>query len=181
MLASWSPALAALQLLKRGSHMLSSRRVVTGTGLGELSCVTADGTAPVTGIDGYPGIEIARLWATDGDDALDTSGIERDLSPDGFYPPPGGTRFLRIAYPPGFGASAADADASRLARLLMHRTATVDYGVVLAGELTLVLEDGSENTLKAGDLIVQNGVGHGWRNTSPTSAVAVFVLIGRRS
>ncbi len=161
--------------------MLSLRRVVTGNSPGELSCVMADGAARVTGMDGYPGVEIARLWSTDGGGVLDSSGIERDSSPDDFYPPPGGTRFVRITYPPGFGASDPDADASRFARLLMHRTATIDYGVILAGELTLVLEDGSESTLAAGDVIVQNGVVHGWRNTTSTTAVAAFVLVGCQS
>lgn len=158
--------------------MLSSRRVVTGNGPGGASCVTADGAAPVTGMDGYPGVEIARLWSTDGRGTLDRSGAERDPSAGDFYPPPGGTRFLKITYPPGFGASDPDDDASRFARLLMHRTATVDYGVLLAGELTLVLEDASESTLQAGDVIVQNGVVHGWRNRGPDTAVAVFVLVG---
>lgn len=159
--------------------MLSTRRVVTGTGPDAASCVTADGAAPVTGMDRYPGVEIARLWATEGRDALDRSGTERDVPPGAFYPPPGGTRFLRITYPPGFGVSAPDDDgASPPGRLLMHRTATVDYGIVLAGELTLVLEDASESTLRAGDVIVQNGVVHGWRNRGPGPAVAVFVLIG---
>jgi quercetin dioxygenase-like cupin family protein len=86
-----------------------------------------------------------------------------------------------MTYPPGFGASDPEAEASRFARLLMHRTATIDYGVILAGELTLVLGDGSESTLRAGDVIVQNGVVHGWRNTTSTTAVAVFVLVGYRS
>ncbi len=163
--------------------MTSPRRLVTGTGPGERSVVTADGPAPVTGMDGYPGIEIARLWSTDGAGVLDTTGTGHDPAADPFYPPPGGTRFVRISYPPGFGTShpgtsGEGAGASRLARLLMHRTATVDYGIVLAGELTLVLEDGSESVLRAGDLLVQNGVVHGWRNAGQDTAVAAFVLVG---
>ena len=161
--------------------MPAVRRVVTGTGPAGSSCVAADGAAPVMSLEGYPGVEIARLWSTDSGEALDRSGIEHDSPPYGLYPPPGGTRFVRITYPPGFGASEPDADASRVARLLLHRTATIDYGVILAGELTLVLEDGSESTLRAGDVIVQNGVVHGWRNTTSTTAVAAFVLVGYRS
>ena len=72
-----------------------------------------------------PGVEIARLWSTDGRDALDRSGAEPDPSARAFYPPPGGTRFLKITFPPGFGASDPDDDASRFARLLMHRTVAV--------------------------------------------------------
>lgn len=159
--------------------MLDMRRVVTGAGPGGQSRVTADGAAPVMGLDGYPGVEIARLWSTDGG-VLDSSGAEGEAPPDGLYPPPGGTRFVRITYPPGFGASDPDADASRFARLLMHRSATIDYGVVLEGELTLVLEDGSQSVLRAGDVIVQNGVVHGWRNTAPATAVVAFVMVGCR-
>jgi hypothetical protein len=155
--------------------------VVTGTGPGGKSRVAADGAAPITSLDGYPGVEIARLWSTDSAEMLDSSGMERDSARDGLYPPPGGTRFVRITYPPGFGASDPDADASKFGRLLMHRTATIDYGVILAGELTLVLEDGSQSTVAAGDVIVQNGVVHGWRNTASTTAIAAFVLVGYRS
>jgi hypothetical protein len=161
--------------------VLSPRRLVTGTGPGMRSTVTADGPAPVSGMEGYPGIEIARLWSTDGGGPPGTAGTGPDQSSAAFYPPPGGTRFIRISYPPGFGASDPDADASRLSRLLMHRTATVDYGIMLAGELTLVLEDGSATVLRAGDVLVQNGVVHGWRNAGPDTAVAVFVLVGFES
>lgn len=157
---------------------MSVRRVVTGGSAGQAARVTADGAAPVIGMDGYPGVEIARLWSTEGGGELDGSGLEGDRPSADFYPPAGGTRFVRITYPPGFGASDADPGGSRFARLLMHRTATVDYGIVLAGELTLVLEDGSETALRAGDVIVQNGVVHGWRNTTQAAAVAAFVLVG---
>jgi hypothetical protein len=143
--------------------------------------VAADGAAEVMTLDGYPGVEIARLWSTDGGNVLDSSVIGRDSPSDGLYPPPGGTRFVRITYPPGFGACDPDADASTFARLLLHRSATIDYGVILAGELTLVLEDGSQSVLRAGDVVVQNGTVHGWRNTASTTAVAAFVLVGCRS
>jgi hypothetical protein len=164
-----------------GRPALDWRRVVTGTGPGGASRVTASGAAPVITLDGYPGVEIARLWSTDSGAAPGPDGTGRDQSGDAFYPPAGGARFLRISYPPGFGTSDPDAAASQLARLLMHRTDTIDYGAVLAGELTLVLEDGSETILRPGDVIVQNGVVHGWRNAGPVTAVALFVLVGYQS
>jgi hypothetical protein len=154
--------------------------VVTGAGPGQPSRVITDGAAPVISLDGFSGVEIADLWSTEGSDALDTSGIEPDPIPGDLFPPPGGTRFLRISYPPGFGTSDPDADVSPLARLLMHSSQTIDYGVILAGELTLVLEDGSETCLRAGDIVVQNGVEHGWRNAGQDTAVALFVLVGCR-
>ncbi len=105
--AAWAEAPAT----DKGNHVLSSRRVVTGTGHGERSCVTADGAAPATGMEGYPGTEIARLWAADGG-ALDQSGTERDSTAAAF---------------------------------------------------------------------VQNGAVHGWRNTGPVRAVALFVMVGCQS
>lgn len=156
------------------------RRVITGEDSSGRSRITRDGgvshtmTAP-----GYPEIEIAQVWSIDSSGLLDTSGTEGTVAGDGLYPPPGGTRFLRISYPCGFGTASPGADSSVFARLLMHRTDTVDLGVVIEGELTLVLDDGSETVLRAGDLVVQNGVHHGWRNAGPTPAVVAFVLVGR--
>lgn len=61
---------------------------------------------------------------------------------------------------------------------IMHRTVTVDVGVVLAGELTLELDSGESRALRAGDLVVQRGTMHGWRNDGPAVARVAFVLLG---
>jgi uncharacterized cupin superfamily protein len=58
----------------------------------------------------------------------------------------------------------------------MHRTQTVDYGIVLDGEVVLVLED-SETVLRAGDVVVQRGTSHRWENRSATPARVAFILI----
>ncbi len=58
----------------------------------------------------------------------------------------------------------------------MHRTASVDYGIVLEGEITLVLDD-SEVTLRAGDIVVQRGTDHAWANRGDVTARVVFVLV----
>jgi quercetin dioxygenase-like cupin family protein len=62
----------------------------------------------------------------------------------------------------------------------MHRTETVDYGVVLRGELTLVLDDGSETPLRQGDVVVQRGTDHAWVNPTDEPAQMVFVLVDGR-
>jgi len=109
-------------------------------------------------------------------------------------PPKGGTRLRVIDFPPETealrrmmavraaaafaemgGAEAAGA-AAGAAHPLMHRTETVDYGIVLQGELTLVL-DSSETTVRAGDIIVQQGTNHAWANRSGDICRVAFVLI----
>jgi quercetin dioxygenase-like cupin family protein len=60
----------------------------------------------------------------------------------------------------------------------MHQTATVDYGIVLDGEVVLELDDGAQTVLTAGDTIVQLGSRHAWRNKSDRPATVAFVLTG---
>jgi quercetin dioxygenase-like cupin family protein len=58
----------------------------------------------------------------------------------------------------------------------MHRTRTIDYGIVLEGEIVLILSD-SEVTLRAGDVVIQRGTDHAWENRSAAPARMVFVLV----
>jgi quercetin dioxygenase-like cupin family protein len=59
-----------------------------------------------------------------------------------------------------------------------HRTNSIDYGIVLSGEVDLVLDDGATTTIGAGGIIIQRGTNHKWRNSSPdTVCRIVFVLI----
>ena len=62
----------------------------------------------------------------------------------------------------------------------MHTTDTVDYEVVISGEVVLELDDGAEVTLKPGDTVIQNGTRHAWRNRTEKPAVLVVVLIGAK-
>ncbi|MFN3450564.1 MAG: cupin domain-containing protein, partial [Sphingorhabdus sp.] len=60
----------------------------------------------------------------------------------------------------------------------MHRTNSIDYGIVLSGEVELELDDGAVTTARSGDIIVQRGTVHLWRNRSTTDVCRiVFVLI----
>ncbi|HVV30353.1 MAG TPA: cupin domain-containing protein, partial [Mycobacteriales bacterium] len=149
----------------------------------------SDGPPPHV-LSDMPGVEITYVWATDEVVAMPQTGVESTRADQDFFPPPGGVRFLHITYPPGFGLDdppegvktdfddmAAHAE---VGQLLVHATETVDYGVVLAGELCLVLPSGDEVALRAGDLVVQNGVVHGWRNRSDETATVVFVIVGAR-
>ncbi len=62
----------------------------------------------------------------------------------------------------------------------MHRTESVDYGVVLEGEVTLVLDDGSATTVGPGDLVMQRGTDHAWENRSDHWTRILFVLVAGR-
>ena len=78
-------------------------------------------------------------------------------------PAPNGTTLRINEMPPGASSP-------------MHRTQTVDYGIVLDGEVVLVLDD-SETVLRAGDVVVQRGTSHRWENRSEAPARVAFILI----
>jgi len=60
----------------------------------------------------------------------------------------------------------------------MHRTLSLDYAVVLSGEITLILDGGEEKTVKAGEFIVQRGVNHSWHNRLDIPCRVMFVMAG---
>ena len=77
---------------------------------------------------------------------------------------PNGTVLLMVELAPGFLSS-------------MHRTQSLDYGVVIEGDVELKLDSGEVQSLKKGDVVVQRGTNHAWRNTSETEwARMLFVL-----
>ena len=81
----------------------------------------------------------------------------------GTAPPPRGTRFCVIDFPAGAPGT-------------MHRTETIDYVIVLAGEIEMDM-DRSSVKLKAGDILIQRGTNHAWVNRSSEAARVAFVLI----
>jgi quercetin dioxygenase-like cupin family protein len=78
-------------------------------------------------------------------------------------PGPGGTKIRVNEFPPGVVSP-------------VHRTQSVDYGIVLDGEVVLVLDD-SETVLRAGDIAVQRGTSHRWENRSGATARVAFILV----
>ena len=115
-----------------------------------------------------------------------------------FFPEAGGTRFVVVTFPPpadleraaGAGVDLVAAQERFFAGLPgfaehfepggegMHTTQTVDYGIVLSGEVWLELDDGAEVRLTPGDCIVQNGTRHAWHNRSEHAAKIAFVVVG---
>jgi naringenin degradation protein FdeH len=71
-------------------------------------------------------------------------------------------------------SGAMDPDVSRHPG--MHKTATVDYAIVLSGEIYAVMDEG-ETLLRAGDTLVQRGTNHAWSNRNETPCLVAFILV----
>jgi mannose-6-phosphate isomerase-like protein (cupin superfamily) len=147
------------------------RRVVTGHTPEGVSVVVSDGPVPVSRQIPDDGVAFHEVWSTEGAPARilavePSEPTERTLA---VPPPPRGTRIRVNEFRPGHLDE-------RGLQSPVHRTASVDYGIVLSGEVTLVLDD-SEVTLSAGDIVVQRGTDHAWANRGTETATVVFVLV----
>lgn len=175
---------------------MTIRRVVAGLDENGKSVVLSDGPAPCALDYQYmPGQAHTRIWRTDSV-VTTRAPAEEPTSDDGpMLPPPGGASFLVLQVAPDsfvtdprfdpakageeFAAHAPDmAAAMERDNPGMHQTATVDYGIVLDGEVVLELDDGVQTRLTAGDTVVQLGSRHAWRNSSDRPATVAFVLTG---
>jgi quercetin dioxygenase-like cupin family protein len=129
---------------------------------------TSDGAVPAAGT-APSGTVFYELWATDatpatiGADPVDAVPPGPAAGPLSVPPAPGGTLIRINDLPPGAGSP-------------MHRTQTVDYAIVLDGEVVLVLDEG-ETVLRAGDVVVQRGTSHRWENRSAATARVAFVFV----
>lgn len=146
------------------------RRVVTGHTPAGVSVVLSDGPVPVSSELPDDGVAFHEIWNTEGAPARITAAedepTERALA---VPPPPRGTKIRINEFAPGHLDD-------RGLQSPVHRTASVDYGIVLEGQITLVLDD-SEVTLHAGDVVVQRGTDHAWANRGDVTAKVVFVLV----
>jgi quercetin dioxygenase-like cupin family protein len=141
------------------------RRVVTGHDANNVAKVMLD--APAANARRPPsGLVSTLIWCTDTTPAEMPAGADfEDMGARklGTPPPPNGTRFAVIDFPPGCPPS-------------MHRTETIDYVIVISGEIEMDMDD-STVKLKAGDVMVQRGTNHAWANRSDKPARVAFVLI----
>jgi len=114
------------------------------------------------------GAEFFEMWNASNAVPILTSVEAREPNEREFTIMPVSGHLLRILdiYPPRDGGK----------RTVMHRTKTLDYVVVIEGELVLLLDD-SEVVLKAGDVVVQRGTNHAWENRSDRIARAAFFHI----
>ncbi|MFZ3331171.1 MAG: cupin domain-containing protein [Candidatus Acidiferrales bacterium] len=183
------------ELSKRDKKPSTYRRIVTADVNGK-SVVQRDDPMPAYEFKTLPGYEHTLIWVNPG--TPDLSKEQRfDSYPDSVVPGPGGTSLHFVTFPPGavFAAPSFDANAAReeaLVRLRgladhfekedpgMHKTNTVDYSVVYDGEIWLELDDSETLHLKRGDVVVQNGTRHAWRNKGTKPVTMLFFLNGAR-
>ena len=159
------------------------RRVVTGQRDGK-AIVIYDSAAPNQKLRQASGLVSTLLWVTD-ETPADISGIsDRAVREIGVPPPPSGTIFRVVDFPPEQGERSRDAILREMGvsgqgsarHHGMHRTRSVDYAVVLEGEIDMLLDE-SEVHLKAGDVLVQQGTNHAWVNRGRAPCRIAFVLI----
>ena len=184
---------------KDSSDLPAPKRALTGRNeAGKSVFRSFDVTPKVVEIDSNPGLTFYELYMTDGVPGL--TGLEPDpmLTGTKAFPGPGGTMFRLISYPPrrpeGYKPPLGVTFESALRELSekvpgmgdhferdapgMHTSDTIDYGIVVRGEMTLELDDGQKVHLRQGDCIVQNGTRHRWRNPLPEPCLMAFISIG---
>jgi len=173
----------------------SVRRVVTAHDNLGKAVVAIDGPAPVVFKNpNRPGYSLTQLWMTDCAPAVVDNAADPTDRPITIEPSASGMVIRIIEFPPeneatrtltpeqakaifqtmGSGSAATGRLHSR--HPLMHRTKTLDYGVVLEGGITLVLDD-SDVDLDTGDVVVQRGTNHAWSNRSGKPCRMLFVLM----
>lgn len=172
------------------------RRVVTENDASGRAHLIEDGLAAmVKTVAERPGYRVTNLWATYGSPAP-IRDPDRIGEVTGVLPPKNGTVVRIIDYPPeprdpaerermqraAFAALFPDADHHPEGgpHPGMHETETVDYAIVMAGEIYAIMDEG-ETLLRAGDVLIQRGTNHAWSNRSEEFCRIAFVLIdGKR-
>jgi len=184
------------ELPKRRKKPSTYRRIVTGNVNGK-SVVQSDEPVPAYEFKTVPGYEHTLIWVNPTTPDLGTE-QRLDRYPDSVVPGPGGTSLHFVTFPPGAvfadpsfdGAAAQEEALVRLRGLAdhfekedpgMHKTNTIDYAVVYDGEMWLELDDGETLHLNRGDVIVQNGTRHAWRNKGNKPVTMLFFLNGARA
>ena len=127
----------------------------------------SDGPAPRS--HALAGATFHELWQTGESPAPVRPAEERDPTDGAIVtsPEPTGTKIRIVRFEPN-------------ARSPMHRTESIDYGIVLDGTVVLILDDGSQTELHRGDVVVQRGTDHAWVNPHDEPATMAFVLVGGR-
>ena len=176
---------------------MKTRRIVTGHSPAGRAVVISDGFSPWA-VDALhiPLLRTELLWQTADPPSLPSaSTADPAIGARSFLPKAGATSIQVVNFPPDASAMPADATPTELgadyAKAFpglaerferenpgMHVTDTVDYCILLEGELVMELDDGATTVVRAHDIVIQNGTRHGWRNRSGASARMLFVMIG---
>jgi hypothetical protein len=163
-------------------------RVVTALDKSSKSVILFDSKMPLK--IGGAGEGVASIWVTEKGPADFSWDTDRATARKGFAPSNGGSYMLVVEFPP-VGPEVDKLDVNTMMNVvgsdapkrgvppnhpLMHRTRTVDYAIILAGEIDMLLDEGVVH-LKAGDVVVQQATNHAWLNHTKEPCRIAFVLM----
>ena len=167
------------------------RRLITGHDEnGKAICIQDGNASCVLSRKEREGVTLTNLWQIDASPAEFDGAEETVDSPLVLHPPSNGSVFRIVEFEPEDPAVIANADGKTAFAAMgaahnvienarhpyMHRTDTVDYGIVLSGVITLMLDE-DDYLLKAGDTFVQRGTNHAWSNRGTETCQIAFVLV----
>jgi hypothetical protein len=171
------------------------RRVVTGHNAQGKAVFIADGPAPAVYDRGPSATAVTELWETAATPASNAGNADPTVgqTKQSLPPPKNGSKFRVVEYPPDSqrvaaihaSSSAQDANAKSEGYVRdvankrhpgFHKTATIDYAIVLSGEIYALMDEG-ELLLKTGDVLIQRGTNHAWSNRTNEPCSVAFVLI----
>jgi hypothetical protein len=165
------------------------RRVVTGHDDQGRSIILMDSDAPNSRLlAAAGGLQRTEMWETTSAPADNSGSRDAAEAINHLHPAPAGTIFRFVEYPPDslrlksldpsahFGHSA---DRSGKRHPGMHKTDTIDYAIVISGEIYAVMEEG-EVLLRAGDSLIQRGTNHAWSNRTEQPCIVAFVMVSAK-
>jgi mannose-6-phosphate isomerase-like protein (cupin superfamily) len=185
-------AVTALLVGSVGAKASDIRRVVTGLDSDNKAVVMFDSRMPLQA--GPLGLQATNLWVTNSYPIGFSFKDDTSAIPVGISPLDNGTKFRVVEFPPIDPATEAKMEPGSLMKAvgpvaparglpvthpLMHRTRSVDYAVVLSGEIDMMLDD-SVIHLKSGDTVVQQATNHAWVNHGTETCRILFVLMDSR-
>lgn len=155
------------------------RRLVTGVDAEGRSAILRDEICPGKVGHGVPTYVMTDLWRTEATPADNTGPLVDPVAgdpPRSVGPAKAGSVFRTLELPPDKDWR-FDADGKETRPLAFHTTESIDYAIVLSGEIWVVM-DTAETLMRAGDVLVQRGTVHAWSNRSDQPCLMAFVLVG---
>ncbi|RZO36320.1 MAG: cupin domain-containing protein [Rhodospirillaceae bacterium] len=162
------------------------RRVVTGHDNNGAAIIAMDGEAQNVCVRAANGLTSTLLWAEDSTPSDNTGDIDKADRKTGVAPPDGGSVFRIVQFVPDDHSVSNEEmkrelgldpfDSMPVRHPGMHRTHSVDYGIVLSGEIDMLVDE-DEVHLTAGDVVIQRGTNHAWANRGTEPCRIAFVLI----
>lgn len=173
--------------------MREFRRVVTGHDAGGKAIIESDTVAAqYLERPNRPGVRLTNFWLSDGTPAEYDGPTETCTGDFILHPPANGSVFRCVEFKPedpevlaGLDGRAAFAEMGAAANIVedarhpfMHRTDSLDYAIVLTGEIWMLMDAPEDDVLlKAGDVVIQRGTNHAWSNRGSETCIIAFVLV----